>query len=133
DETRKESLLARHWVNGILLEWKAKDHVSWEPKDLSESEPGNRYIDFLLPGLMGMNIMGGGLWGVGFVIVDMRVRKLLKRLLATTMRRADFLLSILSARLMFMLPEMVLLVLVGRFIFGMPLQGDYLTVGLVIL
>ena len=64
-----------------------------------------------------MNLMGGGLWGVGFVIVDMRVRKLLKRLLATPMRRGDFLLSIMSARLVFMLPEMVLLLL---FIRGTP-------------
>ena len=40
------------------------------------------------PGCSGMNLMGGGLWGVGFVTVDMRVRKLLKRFLATPMRRA---------------------------------------------
>ena len=36
---------------------------------------------------VGANLMGGGLWGVGFVVVDMRVRKLLKRFLATPMRR----------------------------------------------
>ena len=56
-------------------------------------QAGSRYIDFLLPGLLGMGLMGGGLWGVGFVIVDMRVRKLLKRFLATPMRRSDFLLA----------------------------------------
>ena len=54
-------------------------------------EPGGRYIDFLVPGLLGMSLMGGGLWGVGFVMVDMRVRKLLKRFLATPMRKSDFL------------------------------------------
>ena len=86
-----------------------------------------------MPGLMGMNLMGGGMWGVGFVIVDMRVRKLLKRFLATPMRRADFLLSILAARLVFMLPEMVLLLLVGRFLFGVPIGRDPLTLALVIL
>ena len=54
---------------------------------------GSRYIDFLLPGMIGMGLMGGGMWGVGFVVVDMRVRKLLKRFLATPMRRSDFLLA----------------------------------------
>jgi ABC-2 type transport system permease protein len=115
--------LVQHWKTGA---------AQWQTVDALTREPGSRYIDFLMPGLMGMNLMGGGLWGVGFVIVDMRVRKLLKRLLATPMRRSDFLLSILGARLVFMLPEMLLLVLVGRFGFGMPLQGDLLTLTLVI-
>ena len=48
-----------------------------------------------MPGLLGMNLMGGGLWGVGFVLADMRIRKLLKRFLATPMRRRDFLLSVM--------------------------------------
>lgn len=93
---------------------------------------GNRYIDFLLPGLMGMNLMGGGLWGVGFVIVDMRVRKLLKRLLATPMRRGDFMLSLLLARFVFMIPEMILLLLVGHYGFDVPIRGSFLTLILVI-
>jgi ABC-type polysaccharide/polyol phosphate export permease len=155
DPARPESLLARARVDaavqrlkaGIQLEhegngsgygeqdaihhWKAGS-AQWQTVDALTREPGSRYIDFLMPGLMGMNLMGGGLWGVGFVIVDMRVRKLLKRLLATPMRRSDFLLSILGARLVFMLPEMLLLVLVGRFGFGVPLQGDLLTLTLVI-
>ncbi|HLJ97427.1 MAG TPA: ABC transporter permease [Gemmataceae bacterium] len=111
--------------------WKA-GAVEWRTVDAVTREPGSRYIDFLMPGLMGMNIMGGGLWGVGFVIVDMRVRKLLKRLLATPMRRSDFLLAILGARLVFLMPEMLLLVLVGRFGFGVPLEGDVFTLILVI-
>src|SRR5919198_1343424 len=59
------------------------------------AETGNRYIDFLIPGLLGMNLMGGGLWGVGFVLANMRVAKLLKRFLATPMSRRDFLLSVM--------------------------------------
>ena len=55
--------------------------AAWPASDEKTSEPGSRYIDFFIPGLIGLNLMGGGLWGVGFVIVDMRVRKLLKRLL----------------------------------------------------
>src|SRR5207253_4913823 len=122
---------ARNQVDALVQRWKA-GQAAWTTTEAHVTEPGSRYIDFLMPGLMGMNLMGGGLWGVGFVIVDMRVRKLLKRFLATPMRRADFLLSILGARLVFMLPEMILLVLVGRFGFGVPLQGDLLTLALVI-
>jgi ABC-2 type transport system permease protein len=155
DPARAESLLARARVDAAVQRLKAgirltgqengsqngdQDTVrrwqagpeQWQTIDSLIKEPGSRYIDFLMPGLMGMNIMGGGLWGVGFVIVDMRVRKLLKRLLATPMRRADFLLSILGARLVFMLPEMLLLVLVGRFGFGVPVQGNLLTLALII-
>jgi ABC-type multidrug transport system permease subunit len=155
DPARAESLLARARVDAAVARLKAgiraeeeptdsqisgQDTVrrwqggttQWQTTDALTREPGSRYIDFLMPGLMGMNIMGGGLWGVGFVIVDMRVRKLLKRFLATPMRRADFLLSILGARLVFMLPEMLLLLLVGRFVFGVPIGSDPLTLALVI-
>jgi ABC-2 type transport system permease protein len=66
------------------------------------------------------------LWGVGFVIVDMRVRKLLKRLLATPMHHGDFLLAVLTGRLVFTIPEMALLVLVGHYCFGVPVRGNVL-------
>jgi ABC transporter DrrB family efflux protein len=132
DETRTESREARFEVDAIVQRWKAGDK-HWQAFDTLMTEPGSRYIDFLLPGLMGMNLMGGGLWGVGFVLVDMRVRKLLKRLLATPMRRSDFLLSVLSARMIFMLPEMVLLLVVGSLGFGVPVRGDWATLILVIL
>ena len=58
-------------------------------------EPGSRYIDFLIPGLLGMNMMGSGMWGIGFVIVDARRKKLMKRLIATPMPRHYYLLSFL--------------------------------------
>jgi ABC-2 type transport system permease protein len=146
DPTLPESSVARARVDAVIERWKAKievakvpgtttqrwkaDSRSWETTDVLVREPGNRYIDFLLPGLMGMNLMGGGLWGVGFVIVDMRVRKLLKRLLATPMRRPDFLLAIIAGRIVFVLPEMTLLLLVGRLGFGVPINGDWFTLAL---
>src|SRR5205085_3383118 len=105
----------------------------WTTRDVLTDEPGNRYIDFLIPGLMGLNLMGGGLWGVGFVLVDMRVRRLLKRLLATPMSRVDFLLSVLASRLVFIVPEMLVLALAGRWIFGVPIRGNPLTLTLVVL
>src|SRR6185503_5732784 len=93
DPQRVEGKLAREWVDAALQAGEGRrDSLSVADRHLSE--PGSRYIDFLIPGLIGMNIMGGGLWGVGFVTVDMRVRKLLKRFLATPMRKRDFLLSI---------------------------------------
>ncbi len=132
DPARSESLLARHWVDAVLTRAKLGPGVFPATDDINQI-PGNRYIDFLLPGLIGMNLMGGGLFGVGFVLVDMRVRKLFKRLMATPMRHDDFLLSLLSARLLFLLPEMFVLLLVGRLLFGVPLLGSPLTLLLVVL
>src|SRR5258708_21817114 len=126
DETRTEGREARFQVDAIIQRWKAGDK-RWPTTAVLMTEPGSRYIDFLLPGLMGMNLMGGGLWGVGFVLVDMRVRKLLKRLLATPMRRSDFLFSILAPRLLFLLPVMLFLLLVGNLGFKMPMRGTLLT------
>lgn len=94
-------------------------------KDYEMTEPGSRYIDFLVPGLLGMGLMGGGLWGVGFAIVDMRIRKLLKRFMATPMRKRDFLLGIMTSRLFFMVPEIVLLILFSRWLFDVRVYGSY--------
>ena len=96
-------------------------------------EPGGRYIDFLVPGLLGMSLMGGGLWGVGFVTVDMRIRKVLKRFLATPMRKSDFLVGILISRLLFLVPEVLVLLLFARLAFGVVIQGSLLAVVVLIL
>ena len=69
-----------------------------EPRASRSSEPGGRYVDFLVPGLIGMNLMSAGMWGVGYVLVDMRIKKLLKRLLATPMRAADFMAALMATR-----------------------------------
>jgi ABC transporter DrrB family efflux protein len=132
DETRTEGREARFQVDSLIQRWKAGDH-QWLTRNELINERGSRYIDFLIPGLLGMNLMGGGLWGVGFVLVDMRVRKLLKRMLATPMHRSDFLLSLLSARMVIMLPEVVLLLLFGAYIFDVPMRGSLLTLLVVIL
>jgi ABC-type polysaccharide/polyol phosphate export permease len=77
--------------------------------------------------------MGGGLWGVGFVTVDMRIRKVLKRFLATPMRKSDFLLAIMLSRLLFLVPEMVVLLLFAWLAFGVVIQGSLLTMTALIL
>ncbi len=131
DPTRSESAAARYQVEAIARKWKSPGAV--QTNEQLETEPGNRYIDFLIPGLMGMNLLGGGLWGIGFVIVEMRVRKILKRMLATPMRRGDFMASLLAARFVMLFPEMASLYLVGRYGFGMPMRGSLLTMALIMI
>ena len=87
-------------------------------------EPGGRYIDFLIPGIVGMNIMSGGMWGVGFNLVDMRIKRLLKRLVATPMRRPDFLAAHLAMRLVFMVIEVSFVLGFGHLAFGVPVRGS---------
>jgi len=95
------------------------------------TEKGSRYIDFLIPGLLGMNLMGSSIWGLGFAIVTARSKKLLKRLMATPMSRVQYLLSFLASRLFFLILEVVTLLGFGHLAFGVPLRGS-LTVLLLI-
>ncbi len=91
-------------------------------------QPGGTFVDFLVPGLLGIGLMGGGMWGVGFAIVDMRIRKLLKRYMATPMRRSDFLISMLLSRLVFMVPQVLLLIVFSYFLFDYRVYGSLLAV-----
>jgi ABC-type multidrug transport system permease subunit len=86
-------------------------------------ERGSRYIDFLVPGLLGMNLMGSGIWGVGFAIVDARKKRLLKRLIATPMSRAQYLASFVLSRLTLLIIEVGLLLGFGVLVFGVPIRG----------
>jgi ABC-type multidrug transport system permease subunit len=95
------------------------------------SERGGRYIDFLLPGLIGLNLMGSSMWGVGFAIVQTRVGKLLKRFAASPMRRSDYLLSLMLSRLVFLAAELVFLLAAGYLIFGVTVQGSWAALGAV--
>jgi ABC-2 type transport system permease protein len=121
---RAESRLARYAVQAALLT--DRDSAVKSPEIGSLEAAGSRYIDFLLPGMIGMGLMGGGIWGVGFVLVDMRVRKLLKLFTATPMRRSDFLASIMISRVIFTALDVVFLVIVGWLAFGVRCQGSYL-------
>ncbi|MDH3785729.1 MAG: ABC transporter permease, partial [Acidobacteriota bacterium] len=87
-------------------------------------ETGSRYIDWLFPGILGMNLMGTGIWGIGFAIADMRQKKLIRRLLVTPMRKGAFLLSFLSGRLVFLVIELALIGGFGFLILRVPLRGS---------
>ena len=133
DKSRAESRLARTAVQDALQQAAGrKDPVHTLP-DAEMLEPGSRYIDFLVPGLLGMSLMGGGLWGVGFAIVDLRIRRLLKRFVATPMRRSDFLLGIMISRLVFMIPEVLVLLIFSRLFFGVRIVGNVAAVLVLIL
>ena len=94
-------------------------------------EPGSRYIDFLVPGLLGMNLMGSAMWGIGFAIVDARRKKLMKRLIATPMPRAYYLASFLLSRLGLLVLEILVVVGFGMGVFGVPVRGSW--IGLLVL
>ncbi|MGB7586043.1 MAG: ABC transporter permease, partial [Terriglobales bacterium] len=100
-------------------------------ESVTSSEPGSRYIDFLIPGLIGMNVMNAAMWGIGFAIVDMRQRKLLKRFVATPMRRSDFLLALASSRLILMTVEVGMLLGFGALVFQMRVLGSIATILLI--
>jgi len=127
DPARPESVLSRAEIDAALQSAAGrKDAVATSSQ--SSSEPGSRYIDFLIPGLLGMNLMNSAMWGVGFAVVDMRQRKLLKRFVASPMRRSDFLLALGSSRLVLMIVEVTLLLGFGVLAFHMKVEGSLLAI-----
>jgi ABC-2 type transport system permease protein len=130
DPARPESVLAKTEVNDALqVAAGRKDAVP--TTGVTSSEPGSRYIDFLIPGLLGMNLMNSGMWGIGFALVDMRQRKLLKRFVGTPMRRGDFLLALASSRLLLMIIEVGLLLAFGVLFFHMRVLGSVAAIALI--
>ena len=127
DPARPESVLSKAEVDNALQTAAGRQNPLPTSAVIS-SEPGSRYIDFLIPGLIGMNLMNGAMWGIGFAIVDMRQRKLLKRFVATPMRRSDFLLALASSRLVLMITEVVLLLGFGVLVFHVRVLGSVLSI-----
>jgi len=130
DPDRPESVLAKSEVNDAL-QAAAGRKDTLPTISVTSSEPGSRYIDFLIPGLLGMNLMNSGMWGIGFALVDMRQRKLLKRFVATPMRRGDFLLALASSRLILMIIEVGLLLVFGVLFFHMRVLGSVGAIALI--
>ncbi len=130
DPARPESVLAKTQVNDALQNAAGRSNPM-KTEATQSSEPGARYIDFLIPGLLGMNLMNSGMWGIGFAVVDMRQRKLLKRFVASPMRRMDFLLALGSSRLVLMIIEVGLLLGFGVLAFRMRVEGSWLAILLI--
>jgi len=127
DPARPESVLSRAEVDDVLQVSAGRANPLPTSAVIS-NEPGSRYIDFLIPGLIGMNLMNSGMWSVGFALVDMRQRKLLKRYVATPMRKSDFLLALAGGRLVLMLTEVGLLLGFGALIFHIRVLGSLLSI-----
>ena len=127
DPSRPESVLSRLEVDDALQSAAGRKD-SLPTTAVTSTEPGSRYIDFLIPGLLGMNLMNSGMWGIGFALVDMRQRKLLKRFVATPMRRSDFLMALTSSRLVLMIIEVGLLLGFGVLVFHMRVLGSILAI-----
>lgn len=123
DETRSNSKIARMASKDAIERGMGRKDI-FTIRDNNVETPGSRYIDFLIPGLIGMNLMGSGMWGVGFAVVYARTRKLLKRLAATPMRRSHYLMGYMFSRMIFLVPEVAMLVVLGWIIFNVKLFGS---------
>lgn len=128
DPTRPESRLAHAVTDSVLQRGEGRADV-FAAETRKVTEPGARYIDFLVPGLIGFGLMSTGLWGIGFSLAEMRTKKLLKRLMATPMRRSDFLFSFLIVRAFLLLTELPPLLLFARFVFDVRIEGSILSLG----
>ena len=122
DPTRPESALAKARLEAHLAR---ATQPGMEPiPDVPLGLGGLRYIDFLIPGLLGINLMGGGLWGVGYALVDLRVRKLLKRFAATPLRVRDLLISLAISRFIFTAGQVIMLLGASWLVFGVQIRGS---------
>jgi len=132
DATRPESALARLTVDAALQ--RAAGRVDRFTAGEQRLEViGARYIDWLIPGLLGMNIMGTGMWSIGFSVVWARTRRVLKRLAATPMLRRDYLLAQMLARLVFLVVEAGGLLGFAMLVFSVPIRGSLITLSAVVL
>jgi ABC-2 type transport system permease protein len=130
DSARDESRVAKAVVDDALKRAAGRTDP-WTAREQPLNVAGSRYVDWLIPGILGMNIMSTGMWGIGFSIVQARLRKLLKRLVASPMRKSEYLLAQVTARLVFLLPEVTVTLAFGVLAFGMPINGSYAAVGTV--
>ncbi len=126
DPTQPDARTARFLVIDALQRAAGRS----DPLTLSEERvtlPGTRYIDFLVPGLLGFGLMSSSIWGLGWAIVQMRMGKLLRRLAATPMRRLDFLLAFTGGRLLLGLLEVLFFLGFARLIFDVRVAGNPVT------
>jgi len=122
DDTNPDARAARALADDAVQRAAGRsDPVAVQDRMLREA--GSRYVDFLVPGLVGLGIMSNALWGLGFSIVDARRRHLTKRLLATPMPRRDYLLSYLLWRMLILWAEVGVPVGFGVLAFGVPVRG----------
>jgi ABC-type multidrug transport system permease subunit len=131
DDTRADARTAKLLANDALQRGEGRQDVIGA-SDRFVREAGSRYIDFVVPGLLGMTIMGGGIWGLGFSIVDQRRKRLLKRLVATPMSRAQYLGSYVVSRFVLLTIEAVVLIGASVLLFKIPMRGSWLSIAAIV-
>ena len=128
DDTNPDARQARLLVDrAVQVAAGQRDAVRAENRLIHET--GSRYIDFVVPGLLGMNLMGSAIWGLGFSIVEARQKKLLKRMVASPMPRWQYLASFLLSRLGMLVLEVVAFLGFARIVFGVPFRGSLWQLG----
>ena len=130
DPTRPDARTARVEVDDALQGGAGRRDM-FTAKEEHVQEQGSRYIDFLVPGLIGMNLMGTGMWSIGFAVVNARLKKLLKRMLATPMRKSHYLLAQFLSRLVFLVVEVAVVVIFARLVFDVAIRGSFALFALV--
>ncbi|HTX75916.1 MAG TPA: ABC transporter permease [Terracidiphilus sp.] len=123
DDTNPDSRLARLLADRAIQSAAGRHDAIPSRNDLIH-EAGARYIDFVVPGLLGMNLMGSAIWGLGFSIVEARQKKLLKRLVASPMPRWQYLASFILSRLLLLVIEVLAFLGFARLAFGVPFRGS---------
>lgn len=132
DPKRAEGVLARLILDDVLQEGLGRKDVA-ELRERTEMPRGGRYIDFLMPGLIAMNLMSSALWGVGYGMVQERSKKLMRRFATTPLTRTSFLGSYVLSRLIFLAVEVAFLIGFGALVFDVTVQGSIATFFLVAL
>jgi ABC-type multidrug transport system permease subunit len=129
DDTNPDARMARLLADRAI-QTAAGRHEVVHAENALVHETGSRYIDFVVPGLLGMNLMGSAMWGLGFAIVEARQKKLLKRMVASPMPRWQYLASFLLSRLAMLVIEVVVFLGFARLVFGVPFRGSLWQLGL---
>ena len=130
DPAREESRVARLVVDEALKRAAGRGDP-WTAREEPMEVAGSRYVDWLIPGIVGMGIMSTGMWGISFSIVQARMRKLLKRLVASPMRKREYLVAQMAARLVFLAPEVAVPLGFGALVLGMPIRGSFAAIAAV--
>jgi ABC-type multidrug transport system permease subunit len=128
DEARPEAAAARLRVENALQRAAGRRDVA-EIDSVAVTQRGSRYVDWLVPGLLALNLMSTTIWGVGFALVEARQRRLLQRFLVTPMKRSSLLFSYVLARVVLLAAEALVLVAFACLIFGVPFRGSALAFG----
>jgi len=132
DDTNPDARTAR-MIADRAIQTAAGQREAIQAENRLVHETGARYIDFVAPGLLGMNLMGSAMWGLGFSIVEAREKKLLKRMVASPMPRWQYLMSFLLSRLVLLIIEIAVFLGFARVAFGVPFRGSLFELGLVCL